>query len=101
VIIAVFCLGVAASNVWAITQRLAGPQVVGRWVGIQSFVGSLSGVVAPALTGFVLQRTGHFYWAFAIVAAVALVGTASYVFLVGPVEQVTWRKKLRARAVSA
>ena len=57
--------------------------------------GNLSGIVAPAVTGFVLQRTGHFYWAFVIVTAVGLVGTASWCFVVGPVEQVNWRGKLQ------
>jgi len=100
-ILGVVFFGVCSSNIWAITQTLAGPQAAGRWTGFQNFVGNLAGAVAPALTGFVLDRTGHFYWAFAILTAVALTGTASWVFLVGPVEQVTWHRTLRARAVSS
>lgn len=84
--------GVASSNIWAITQTLAGPQAAGRWTGFQNFVGNLSGVVAPALTGFVLDRTGHLYWAFVILTCVALTGTMSWVFLVGRIEQVIWNK---------
>ncbi len=84
----------AASNLWAITQTLAGPRAAGRWTGFQCFVGNLSGIVAPAVTGLVLQRTGHFFWAFIIVAAVALFGAVCWIFLVGPVEQVHWRRKL-------
>ena len=99
-ILGVIFLGVYSSNVWAITQTLAGPQAAGRWTGFQNFIGNLAGVVAPALTGFVLDRTGHFYGAFAILAGVALTGTASWVFLVGPVQQVIWHKALRARPVS-
>lgn len=83
--------GVSSSNIWAITQTLAGPEAAGRWTGFQNFFGNLAGVVVPALTGFVLDRTGHFYWAFAIVTAVALTGALSWTFLVGPVEQVTWK----------
>jgi MFS transporter, ACS family, D-galactonate transporter len=56
--------------------------------------------VAPALTGFVVGRTGHFYWAFAILLAVTIMGTLSWVYLVGPVEQVVWHKKPQAVAVS-
>ena len=70
-------------------RHLRDRKAAGRWTGFQNFVGNLAGVVAPALTGFVLQRTGHFYWAFAILTAVALTGTMSWVFLVGPVEQVS------------
>ncbi len=99
-LLAVISFGAAASNLWAITQTLAGPQAAGRWTGFQNFVGNLAGVVAPAITGLVLDRTGHFYWAFAILTAVALTGTMSWVFLVGPVEPVIWRKKPQAVTVS-
>jgi MFS family permease len=90
-ILGVIFFGVSSSNVWAITQTLAGPQAAGRWTGFQNFFGNLAGVAAPAVTGFVLDRTGHFYWAFAILTIVALTGTASWIFIVGPVEQVVWR----------
>lgn len=96
----VIFFGVCSSNIWAITQTLAGPQAAGRWTGFQNFVGNLAGVVAPAITGLVLDRTGHFYWAFAILTAVALTGTTSWVFLVGPVEQTVWHKQLRTTGVS-
>ena len=91
-ILGVVFFGVAASNLWAITQTLAGPVATGRWTGFQNFVGNLAGIVAPSVTGFVLQRTGHFYWAFFIVAAVALAGTAAWFFLIGPIAPVPWRQ---------
>jgi MFS family permease len=96
----VVSFGVTSSNVWAITQTLAGPQAAGRWTGFQNFIGNLAGVVAPALTGFVVGRTGHFYWAFAILLAVTIMGTLSWVYLVGPVEQVAWHKKVQGRAAA-
>jgi len=99
-VLGVISFGVTSSNVWAITQTLAGPQAAGRWTGFQNFIGNLAGVVAPAVTGFVVGRTGHFYWAFAILLAVTIMGTLSWVFLVGPVEQVVWHKKPQAAAVS-
>ncbi len=97
VILAVMFLGVGSSSVWAITQTLAGPTAAGRWTGFQNFIGNFSGVVAPTLTGFVLQRTGYYQWAFGIVVAVSLVGAASWVFLIGPVEQVAWGGKQPAQ----
>jgi MFS family permease len=99
-VLGVISFGVTASNIWAITQTLAGPQAAGRWTGFQNFIGNLAGVVAPALTGFVVGRTGHFYWAFAIFLAVTVMGTLSWVYLVGPVEQVVWHRKPQAIAVS-
>ncbi len=98
-VLGVIFFGISSSNLWAITQTLAGPQAAGRWTGFQNFIGNLAGVAAPALTGFVLQRTGHFYWAFAILAAVAFAGTLSWAFLVGPIEQVIWHRKPQADAV--
>ena len=95
-IVGVIFFGTWASNIWAITQTLAGRQAAGRWTGFQNFFGNLAGVVAPALTGFVLDRTGHFYWAFAVLTAVALTGMLCLIFLIGPVEQVVWPGELDA-----
>lgn len=83
--------GLCTSNLWAITQTLAGPHAAGKWTGVQNFVGNLAGIAAPAVTGFVVQRTGHFFWAFAITAIVLLAGAFSWVFVIGPIEQVPWR----------
>jgi MFS family permease len=93
--------GASTSNVWAISQTLAGPQAAGRWVGFQNGFGNLAGVVVPVVTGFALSRTGNFHWAFAILTLVALSGTASWLLIVGPVEQVAWGKKSRGSMAAA
>ncbi len=97
----VISFGAACSNVWAITQRLAGPKATGRWSGFQLFVGNLSGIVAPAVTGLVVQRTGHFFWAFVILTGVALIGGVSWIFLVGPLEPVVWRRTNTMQGIAA
>jgi MFS transporter, ACS family, D-galactonate transporter len=89
-ILACAALGMCASNLWAVTQTLAGAGTAGRWTGLQNFVGNLAGVVAPAVTGIVVDRTGHFFWAFAITSCVTLLGAASWIFVVGPVKHVAW-----------
>jgi MFS transporter, ACS family, D-galactonate transporter len=83
-------LGMCSPNLWTMTQILAGPQTAGRWAGLENFCGNLAGILAPIVVGFVLDRTGEFFWAFAITGAVTLLGAASYVFLVGPVVPVSW-----------
>jgi len=83
--------GTTASNTWAITQRLAGPRAVGRWTGLQLFVGNLAGVVAPALTGFIVQRTGHFYGPFLVVAVISWIGSLAWIYAIGPLEPVSWQ----------
>jgi MFS family permease len=73
-------LGVYVSNCWALTQNLAGAGAAGRWTGLQNAVGNMGGVVAPVVTGVLVERTGHFLAAFVTSSAVVLVGAAVYVF---------------------
>jgi MFS family permease len=88
-----FALGASTSNLWAITQRLAGKQAVGRWCGIQLFIGNSSGIVSPAVAGYLLDRTGQFFWPFLIVSFVLWMGALSWIFIVRPVEPVDWAPK--------
>jgi len=85
--------GVFPSSHWAITQTIAGPAVVGKWSGLQNCIANMAGVAAPAVTGLVVKHTGHFFWAFAVAAAVVLTGAAVYAFVLGPVEPVVWRAR--------
>lgn len=84
--------GVFASSHWAIPQTIAGPVAAGKWTGLQNCLANLAGVAAPAITGFAVEKTGHFFWAFAICSAVVLGGAAAYAFLLGPVEPLEWAK---------
>jgi MFS transporter, ACS family, D-galactonate transporter len=83
--------GVFSSSHWAITQTIAGPLAAGRWSGLQNFVGNLAGVVAPALTGFVVGATGSFFWAFVAAGVVTLTGALAHWFALGRVEPAIWR----------
>jgi hypothetical protein len=38
----------------------------------------------------VVEKTGHFLWAFAVSAGVVLTGASVYAFMLGPVEPVAW-----------
>jgi MFS transporter, ACS family, D-galactonate transporter len=89
-------IGMWSSNMWAITQTLAGPRAAGKWCAIQNGVGNLAGVAAPWLTGWIVGRTGQFYLAFVAAAVVALAGSAIFVFGIGPVKQVTFRHRASA-----
>lgn len=88
--------GTFSSSHWAITQTLAGPLAAGKWSGLQNFVANLSGVIAPAITGVVVDRTGQFVWAFVVSGLVVLVGAGAYVFGLRKVEPVVWRSTVRA-----
>ena len=86
-------IGMWSSNVWAITQTLAGPHAAGKWCAVQNGVGNLAGVAAPWLTGWVVGRTGHFSLAFVVASLVALTGSTIYVFGLGAVKQVSFSRR--------
>jgi len=83
--------GLYSSNVFAITQTLAGPRAAGKWTGLQNGFGNLAGVAAPWFTGWVVQQTGQFYLAFLAAAVIVLLGGVCFVFGVGPIKQVEFR----------
>lgn len=83
--------GAAISNTWAISQTISGPAAAGRWAGLMNLCGNLSGSMAPALTGIIVQRTGHYYWAFVLAAFYALMAAVFWIGLVGRVEPVRWK----------
>lgn len=89
--LAALSFGLFSSNHWAITQTLAGPLAAGKWTGLQNCAGNIAGVVAPIVTGFIVQKTGSFYFAFVWVCVNLLVSSLSYMFIVGKVSPVRWR----------
>ena len=91
--IAYMALGVTVSNLWAISQTLAGPTAAGKWSGAQNCLGAVAGIIAPIVSGFVVQQTGNFSLAFLIMAILALVGAGSYVFLVRTIEPIDWEAR--------
>lgn len=72
--------GTAGSGVYAMGQTLAGPRFAGRWVGMQNCAANFAGIVAPALTGFLVERTGHFSSALMLAAAIAALGALGWIF---------------------
>ena len=85
-----FSCGTTGGHVWATSQTLAGPRLAGTWTGLQTFVGNFAGILAPAITGFIVDRTGNFLWAFVITGVVGWIGTLSWLVMVGPIRQVAW-----------
>lgn len=95
VLLFVACIffGMWSSNHWALIQTLAGPPAAGKWTAVQNGVGNLAGVVASAVTGLVVARTGEFFWAFAVATGVVLAGAFFYMFVIGRIEQVDWTRR--------
>src|ERR1700675_2949436 len=88
--------GMTSPGIFTFCQTLAGPHAVGRWYGAQNGFSNFAGVVGPALTGFVLERTGNFLLPFAITSVLCVVGGLAWVFMVGRIEQVSWLPKREA-----
>ena len=79
----------AASPVgWSIPSLIAPKESVGTLGGILNFGNQLAGIAAPIVTGYVVQATHSFFWAFAVAGAFLVVGIAGYVFLLGSMEAV-------------
>src|SRR3954452_16713018 len=95
-IVLLFCASIAfgayTSNHWAITQTLAGPSMAGRWTSLQNGIGNISGIIAPWLAGSIVEISGSSKLAFVISALIVVAGALLWAFVVGPVEEIRWRK---------
>jgi len=79
----------AASPVgWSIPSLIAPKESVGTVGGILNFSNQLAAIAAPIVTGYVVQRTHSYSWAFVTATAILLISIAAYVFLLGRMEPV-------------
>lgn len=77
-------LGLTTANYWALTQTLMPGAAIGRIAGVQNFASNVAGVIAPALTGFLIQSTGSYDAPMQAILVVLAMGIAAYVLLVKP-----------------
>jgi len=82
--------GLSTPTMFAMTGTLAGPRAAGRWSGAQNVAGQLAGILAPVVTGLIVDRTGRFSWAFVVAAAVSLLATVAWGLVIRRVETVNW-----------
>jgi len=82
--------GVGSSNVYAIPQTLGGPHAAGRWVAIQNSAGNIAGIVAPIITGIVIDRTGQFFWAFIIAGVMCMLGMVGWLLMIPKIAPIEW-----------
>ena len=80
--------GTANAGTFAFAQTLAGAHAAGRWVGLQNGIANMAGVTGPALSGLLVDWTGHFVAAFALAAIITLGGAFAWCFGVPRLEQV-------------
>lgn len=75
-------LGLTTANYWALTQTLMPGAAVGRIVGVQNCAANLPGIVAPLVTGWLVQTTGSYKAPMQAIWFFLVTGVAAYVFLV-------------------
>lgn len=86
-LIAGACLvGFSTSNMQVILQCCAPPDEVGLWTGIENSVGSFGGLMAPLVTGLLIQWTGSYTPGFVLAAVTLVGGIAAYWLIVGEVK---------------
>jgi len=82
--------GLSSFNIYAIGQTLAGPNAAGKWIGLQNCIGNTSGIVAPILTGVIIDATGQFSLAFVAAAVIAGFGFFCWTIGIKRIEPINW-----------
>ena len=80
--VSLFLIYIAAAAAWATVPVAAPGHFTASLGSIQNFGGYLGGALAPAVTGFIVARTGSFSQALLLSAAISLAGAAAYLLLV-------------------
>ncbi|MCC6392149.1 MAG: MFS transporter [Bryobacterales bacterium] len=80
--LSLFLIYIASAAAWATVPVAAPGHFTASLGSIQNFGGYLGGALAPAVTGFIVARTGSFSQALLLSAAISLAGAAAYLLLV-------------------
>ena len=78
----VFFMYLTASTYWAIILDTVAEARVGGVSGFVHLIANLAGIVAPAVTGYLVSVSGSFASAFALTGAIAVLGELGVAFLV-------------------
>jgi ACS family D-galactonate transporter-like MFS transporter len=73
---------------WTLISDIAPKNMAGLTGGIFNLFSNLAGIVTPIVIGFIVSATGSFFYALVYIGSVALLGTLSYVFILGDVRRI-------------
>jgi MFS family permease len=88
--IAALGMGMNSAGIFAIGQTLAGAWAAPKWIGAQNLAGNTAGMVGPLITGWIIDATGAFTWAFVLSALVALAGAVGWAIVIRKVAPLDW-----------
>lgn len=75
-------LYVTGAIYWAIIQDVVHKSRVGGASGFIHLIGSVSGIVGPIVTGYIVQSTGKFDSAFVLAGTIAALGALLVLFVI-------------------
>jgi ACS family hexuronate transporter-like MFS transporter len=85
--VAIFLLYLTGAIYWAIIQDIVVGENVGGVGGFMHGLANTSGIIGPAVTGFIVQWTGAFTSAFVLAGAIAILGVIGVIVFVHPIRQ--------------
>ena len=77
-------VGLSSANIFALVQRITRDGEVGFSIGVLNLAGNLSGVIAPLVTGFIVEQTGSYSTAFNVAVVMLLAVVPLYWWMVKP-----------------
>ncbi|CAH5422280.1 Hexuronate transporter [Klebsiella pneumoniae] len=80
--VSIFFLYVTGAIYWAIIQDVVHKSRVGGASGFIHLIGSVSGIVGPIVTGYIVQSTGKFDSAFVLAGTIAALGALLVLFVI-------------------
>lgn len=85
--IAFFAQGMAALG-WTLVSDIAPDGMLGLTGGIFNVAANLAGIITPLVIGLIVAATGSFVGALVFIGVIALIGAASYIFIVGDIKRI-------------
>ncbi|WP_321930225.1 MFS transporter [Paraburkholderia guartelaensis] len=85
--VAFFAQGMAALG-WTLVSDIAPAGMLGLTGGIFNLAANLAGIITPLVVGLIVSATGSFVWALVFIGVIALIGAASYIFIVGDIKRI-------------
>jgi MFS family permease len=78
-------VGLSSGNLYALVQRIGQRDGnVGFAIGLFNLAGNVPGVLAPLVTGIIIERTGSYFPAFVVAVTVLLSVAPAYWFMIRP-----------------